>query len=558
MTADSFAASYRLWPVLMTTRAALAIALALAATWLWLSGVSHQLLALGCALYAVQAIQARWFSTIPRSRSELDMQWLRNVSLDVLVYASLQVLQFAGLNYSPLFLLPVLTAAIFGAGLLHLATAAGVSLLLLGEAWWSATALGQDTTPRLLQAGLYGFGFFGLAILAHAMALRLAAEEALARASDALAKMQIQVNQRVIDALDDGVLVVDANGVVRSINPAAERMLSAASVSAPRVVPFMLAGDASLLPLASLVANSMLSGEQTQAFALNVPGLQALQLVAQTRLVRLDEQAENLVCVVYLEDSRAIEARVRTEKLAAMGRMSAAVAHEIRNPLAAISQANQLLAESATGAQEQRLSKIVRDNALRLGRIVDEVLSVSHVQGGESHEHARVELGMALRSICNDWLSVSGYGQRFAFADLPAMWVRFDADHLRQVVVNLLDNASRFASADQSSIRVDVRSVPDGQRCVVSVWNDGAAIDPGVQAHLFEPFFSSQSRSSGLGLFICRELCERHAATIVYSRAWRGEKIGNCFEISCATAVTGRKVQTETEASNWDQHESTH
>jgi two-component system sensor histidine kinase PilS (NtrC family) len=106
--------------------------------------------------------------------------------------------------------------------------------------------------------------------------------------------------------------------------------------------------------------------------------------------------------------------------------------------------------------------------------------------------------------------------------------VRFDSDHLRRVLVNLLDNALRYAGERPDSIRVSTRNA-NGQASL-HVWSDGAPLEPSVQRHLFEPFFSSESRSSGLGLFICRELCDRHGAVMGYERAE-----GNEFFVLFAT-----------------------
>jgi two-component system sensor histidine kinase PilS (NtrC family) len=112
--------------------------------------------------------------------------------------------------------------------------------------------------------------------------------------------------------------------------------------------------------------------------------------------------------------------------------------------------------------------------------------------------------------------------------------VRFDADHLRQILVNLLENAQRYASKRGGSIQV--HSARQDRVARVTVWSDGAPMDASVQRHLFEPFFSSESRSSGLGLYICRELCERHGATLAYHRTTQemaGQATdGNAFSIT--------------------------
>jgi two-component system sensor histidine kinase PilS (NtrC family) len=115
--------------------------------------------------------------------------------------------------------------------------------------------------------------------------------------------------------------------------------------------------------------------------------------------------------------------------------------------------------------------------------------------------------------------------------------VPFDSEHLRRILVNLLDNAARYAGEREGAIQVATRIEGDG-RAFLQVWSDGAPLEAAVRLHLFEPFFSSESRSSGLGLFICRELCERHGATIGYERrslAANGPE-GNEFYISFARA----------------------
>ena len=104
----------------------------------------------------------------------------------------------------------------------------------------------------------------------------------------------------------------------------------------------------------------------------------------------------------------------------------------------------------------------------------------------------------------------------------PDVPVQFDRDHLRRLLVNLLDNAARYASRRPGAIRVETQSIRHGP-VLLAVWSDGVPMEPSVERHLFEPFFSSESRSSGLGLYICRELCERHGAGIAYERTARGQ-----------------------------------
>jgi two-component system sensor histidine kinase PilS (NtrC family) len=241
----------------------------------------------------------------------------------------------------------------------------------------------------------------------------------------------------------------------------------------------------------------------------------------RTRMTVANELRTESLCVLFLHDLREIEARLRTEKMAAMGRMSAAVAHEIRNPLAAITQANALLEEDLTDPAHLRLTHMVQQNALRLSKIVDEVLGIARLQHSGTGKPPQTRLDDAVNGICNDWLQQDKRRQALKITlGTLGLSVDFDADHLRRVLLNLLDNAARHISTEAEAIQVST-SLSANQQSHLQVWSDGSALEQTVEQHLFEPFFTSESRSSGLGLYICRELCERHRASIGYQRTTR-------------------------------------
>jgi len=221
-----------------------------------------------------------------------------------------------------------------------------------------------------------------------------------------------------------------------------------------------------------------------------------------------------------------------------MGRVSAGIAHEIRNPLAAIAQANALLAEDATDPAQRQLTQLVTDNVERLKRIVDDVMEVAP---GQVQAVGAVDATAQVAAICSDWARANGVqlgDQSVLRVDLPnePVGVHFDAEHLRRVLVNLLDNALRHAASKPGSIALRLDAGHE-LHVFLSVLSDGAPIPADVEPYLFEPFFSTRSRGTGLGLYICRELCERNGASIDYRLRPHGGAQRNGFFVDMRRAA---------------------
>lgn len=522
----------RLWQAFMTARIGIAALLLLVHGAIYVIAKTNTTLwgVLLCVVYLTSTLlvrlqlQPRLFGHSRRS------QWIYTIAVDVLTYTWLEWLQLASINYTPLFALPVLLASVLGSLRLAIGAAASVTLLLLLSAWRTGVLGQADWTSHFLQAGLTGAACFILALLVHQLSTRLVREERKSRSSAASVRLQRQVNELVIDALGDGVLVVDANGMVRVANPAALRLLGPGDrAPAPPFDLWQQPGWARLRDLA--FQTFRLKNDQRQEISVQHGQESQRRLLVRTRLTLPQQYISENLCVMFLQDLREMEARLRTEKLAAMGRMSTAVAHEIRNPLAAIAQANELLAEELAEPTHKRLSQLVRKNTQRLAKIVDEVLDIARVRGETRNDlRSSVALDDAVLAMSADWCQHSGVDRKrlVLLPQAPGLRVYFDADHLRRVLVNLLDNASRYGSAAAQPIWVQTEVSPAG-RGVLRVWSSGSPLEKAVQQHLFEPFFSSESRSSGLGLYICRELCERHRAQISYQRSER-ERDGSSWE----------------------------
>ncbi|MGD9772943.1 sensor histidine kinase [Diaphorobacter sp.] len=528
----------RLWNAFLTARVMVAVTLLLLQLLgLALNQVSEPLL-LGASLaYLLATGLLRVLGGHMPPDPRPGVHWLPTLGVDILLISVLQVLQQAGgMNFTPLFGLPILMAGVLGTLTLALGTTAGITLLLLTWAWWLGWQSGTDTAQRYLQAAITGTGYFIVAYLTHLLAAKVSSEQQTARRSQMDARTQRAVSALVMQHVADGVLVLDRQSQVRLANPAALLLLGREAGSP---APLALAHTTAWKPLMELAQDTFHTGQSRHAdVTILHQGQSPMALRIRTCLTQtqgvLDEEP---LCVMFLHDLREMEARLRTEKLASMGRMSAAVAHEIRNPLAAIVQANELLAEDLTDPGHQRLALMVRQNADRLVRITEDVLDIARVQHLIGYApSSTLALDATVAQIWSDWQAhdpARRQGQLVLNAGTTQ--VEFDTEHLRRVLINLLDNALRYMRPGPDSLCLTTRA-PAGGAASLQVWSDGAPLDKSVERHLFEPFFSSESRSSGLGLYICRELCQRHGAAIAYQRSTlslaRGEVAGNAFNVT--------------------------
>lgn len=526
----------RLYRAFLAARVALAALLlaGLAASWLM---DRRGALALGSLTlgYALLTVVWWWLPSQRRAFTQGQQrlstrQALATLGIDLATFAVFGFVdKVLNLNAAALMALPVLMGAVLLPRFLAVATAAAATLIILTGTLLSGL-FHNDLAAALPGAGLAGFGLLLVAVMVSELSSRLAREQSSARSHQELARQQGQLNRLVIEEMNEGVLVVDRHGRVRSANPAARKLLSAHG-STPQP-PFQLRGVPAWAPLVEAIEaafNKPPRPHDTHDLALLFDDRTRRLLRMRVKFTRgrTGQRLDDL-CVLFLEDQRVVQARARQDKLAAMGRMTAGIAHEVRNPLAAIAQANALMAEDATDPTQVRLNTMIADNVERLKRIVDDVLTVAP---GQRPEAPAIELDRMLRTIADEWQALhpdAAPQQRLKvqLQGLPprelgtVVRVLFEPEHLRRVLVNLLDNAWRHSSAEPGAIELNAELLRDSDtgalQALVSVASDGKAIDGDTERSLFEPFFSTRSRGTGLGLYISRELCERHGATLDY------------------------------------------
>ena len=434
------------------------------------------------------------------------------VALMVLMYASSGLRSGLGVM-----LLISLTAAALVAPrrLTYLYAALAAIALLIEQTFW---VLAFDApTANYVAAGLLAIGCFVTAGVTGQLAQRMVANESLARQRGRELDMQMRVNQLVLEAMHDGVLVLDSDGRVVQSNPHAVRLLG-------------------MEPLRGVDLDRLLRGfgerwEQWRSTADRPAAPAVFELSARGRDLRvrlLEAGTDEDYAVAFLEDTTELREHAEQLKLAALGRLTANIAHEIRNPLSAISHAAELLDEEGRAADRLRLTRIIGDNTRRLERLVSDVLQLNR---RDRVSPERVALDSWLPGFVEDFCANESVpAGRIAVEMARPAAVVFDREHLRQVLWNLLRNAVRHAREEPGSVRIVPNAYAD--QVELNVIDDGPGVAKAHQSQLFEPFFTTSSTGTGLGLYLARELCAANRARLEYVGSGQGAH----FRIVCEEA----------------------
>ena len=236
--------------------------------------------------------------------------------------------------------------------------------------------------------------------------------------------------------------------------------------------------------------------------------------------------------LIFLEDMAAVAQQAQQLKLASLGRLTASIAHEIRNPLGAISHAGQLLAESShLDKSEARLTEIIQDHSQRVNTIIENVMQLNRRDRSNPEE---IELNQWLASFVDDFcLNEAILHSQIHHTPIDDInIIRFDDSQLQQILINLCQNGLRHGDQDsRPQLWLQCGIIKESNTPYLEVIDNGKGIDATLAEHIFEPFFTTAANGSGLGLYISRELCESNQAHLNYISS---PDSGSCFRITFA------------------------
>jgi two-component system sensor histidine kinase PilS (NtrC family) len=379
---------------------------------------------------------------------------------------------------------------------------------------------GVSDSSDLTQAGLLG-GVILIAALAVApLAHRLRESEALVRQRNLDLANLAELSQYIVERLRESLVVVDEHDRIRLINESARQILGAEAKSdallgeaSPRLL-YLLAMWRQSAPVTDTVGGNLLA----------VDGLREVR----PHFAPLGQGLPPPV-LIFLEDLTALDHRIHQTRLAALGRLSASIAHEIRNPVGAISHAAQLLLEEpGLSESSKRMSDIIRANTERVSTIIGNVQQLAR---RESTRPERMPLAEWIADFVEEFVSTGGHqqGQLEAKAPDPDLEVRVDPSHLRQILWNLCENAFRYSvKSAEDKVEIRIGRLAGSNRPFLEVLDRGPGIDSTISDRIFEPFFTSRASGTGLGLFIARELAQCNRALLVYEPRTGG---GSTFRI---------------------------
>jgi len=455
------------------------------------------------------------------------------VGFDALVIAWFAYLS-GGINsnsgLAPLMLVAVAAGAILAASRVSIFLAALATIALLYEESYLAIAH-NASFDGVFQAGVFGVLFFTVAMAIHSISRRLRESELVSITQAAeLADLE-RVNRRIIQRMRTGILVVDDSDSVRMGNQSAYSLLGMGT-PIEQVIENTNPHLSSLHDLPKPLSNHMREWRQDTNYR-----ARPFQVTGETPEIRINFSAVRANepegdVIVFIEDTGEIQQQAQQLKLAALGRLSASIAHEIRNPLGAIAHAAQLLNESEhIDRGDTRLIDIINDHSKRMNSVIENILELSR---RKAPNPTRLQLSVLLEEFVTQFCVAELETAKITITMRPTdAVVRMDRSQLLQVLTNLAQNGLRYSFEHTGKLELILQGGIDTttDRPYLNVLDHGPGVPEENRATLFEPFFTTEHSGTGLGLYIAREMCEANQARLSYVAV---PDAGACFRITFA------------------------
>jgi|APFre7841882724_1041349.scaffolds.fasta_scaffold02670_7 two-component system sensor histidine kinase PilS (NtrC family) len=473
-------------------------------------------LTLGYFVFSVISVIFTWLE-----KPDIDINLPIQIIIDIIFIVLLMHAQEGNQGgIGLLLIIAIASASLVSEGRLALFYAAVASIGILLEQSYRVLLIDKSAS-NYTPAVLLSLGCFATAWLAYSLAKRARESELLASQRGLDVQNMAQINALITHEMQDGVLVVDQEFQIKHYNIQAETLLGLDSKS----------WQGKALSEVSPEINSMMrhwleEGEPLQSFApTNIATPNVLKLNTLSRELRLRflpiSENRHRGAVIFIEDWSQMQTQAHQVKLAALGRLTANIAHEIRNPLSAISHANQLLQEEDTDPATRRMLQIIGDNVQRLDQIIKDVLELNR------RDRTNQEI-IHLEHFILDF-----YTQFCAVEKIPASCfkltlinaetlISFDRRHLNQILWNLCKNGWRHCKKIENSLKLSLTLTEKTKTVHIEISDDGDGIPESVRSHLFEPFFTTEKSGTGLGLYIARELADANGAKLQYKSSDSG------------------------------------
>jgi two-component system, NtrC family, sensor histidine kinase PilS len=470
---------------------------------LQLVGASSPVLA-GPVIFAYAVAAIAMFVTAKMRVPSLGVHLTTQVLVDVIGLTLLMHASGGARSGIGLLLLVTLAAAgLVSRGRMAFFHAALAALAVLGEQSWQFLQL-EAQAGEFVPAGLLAGSFFVLGGLGYTLAKYASGVEKIAEARGVDLANMAEINQLVIRDMQDGFVVVDESGVIRQHNEQSEDMIAGLKGSTNRQI-------AEAAPqLGGLLAQWRKNNSRIFPMVRDA----ITQVDYQVRFVAVGDK-DPAPTVVFIEDAGRIRSQAQQMKLVALGRLTASIAHEIRNPLSSINHAAELLQEDDHRLPaDARLLTIIQENSRRLDRMVQEVLNLN--RRDRAHPEA-IDADEYLEQFMSEFVASEKIPEdAIKLTISTSRRIIFDRSHLDQILWNLTRNAYRHGKRAPGSVSVKLAESNVSNMAKLTVVDDGPGVSTEALAHLFEPFFTTETSGTGLGLYIARELAEVNGARIEY------------------------------------------